>query len=101
MIPVFLFAPPASHAWIPAWSVPNMGEPCDRSAPTEPPPAPKLWQLVQPAAVMSAAPGSALIAGTVVTFDPLATPGAMPPAIVSAIRTAGTESPTATPHGRR
>jgi hypothetical protein len=57
--------------------------------------------VTQPCEEISAAAGSLSKSGFPVIFEPDTAPGATPPAIVSAISTAGTESPNAIPTGRR
>src|SRR5438477_8667978 len=91
-------APPPTHAEILAWSVVNIVEPWLRLAPgPDAPPVGNAWQVAQPASPISVAPGSALIWAFVLMFDPEIAPGAEPPAIVSAISTAGVARPSATP----
>src|SRR4029079_15152612 len=84
------------------WSVPNRVEPFASEDPgPEAPPVGNAWQVAQAASAISCEPGSALIAGLLLMLAPEIAPGASPPAIVSAISTAGVARPRGTPGGRR
>ena len=47
--------------------------PCERSGPTAPPPAPKLWHVEQPCDEISAAPAGESKSGFPVMFEPVTT----------------------------
>src|SRR6476660_10408679 len=82
------------------WFVLNMAEPLASDEPgPEAPPVGNAWQVAQAASAISCEPGSALIAGFLLMLAPEMAPGAEPPAIVSAISTAGVARPSATPAG--